>query len=56
MPTDIAAALARKDKVRKDAKKDLVLISACLLIYLTSLLLFAGNDRFAEAIQLMGRY
>jgi hypothetical protein len=56
MPTDIAEAIARKRKARKDTKKDIILLAAFLLIYFANLVLVLGDDRVARAIELTGRY
>jgi hypothetical protein len=56
MPTDIAEAIARKRKATKDVKRDIMLLSACLFIFFAHLALVLGDDRFAQAIELIGRY
>jgi hypothetical protein len=43
MPTDIAEAIARKRKARKDAKNDIILLAAFLLIYFANLVLVPGR-------------
>lgn len=56
MPTDLAAVLVRKSEARAQTQNDISLLSICLIIALTFLVLLFAFDSFADATALVGLY
>lgn len=56
MPTDLAAALARKSAARAARQNDISVLLICYIINLGVLMLLFASPTFAEAMALVGSY